>query len=603
MTIAAIQTRVSSSVSATGHFVSKNLGPISKSTMGKMALSAIAELSLSLVVANFTSSLAGRSFACIGRSPLLSSLSISSLLMGFSAVRTSVVAKTALTVMTLVVACGYADAFADQGEAFALAVGEQAGYIAGTIIGGYIGLCAAGADVRLWNAEEPSGCYSVSMLRYLAAGFLFDQVIRPPDYLILKIALIAPIKLSKLGCQTMAYTTPAWIPVATQAFHKKKGSANLIVPLLGEMLHNRFGLQDAAGMSRNISNLAVNSASRVSSSFPLFFRAVLFCDRQTVNLTEKLGSRLVPLILPYFNEGVKLVRPTLEAGLETLLRPALNQYGQAEKCLPVLIMESLRSYLQIVKQLDIKASDTAEYCKQLDLALNSQIQAPTLVDRLLLPTLENLFVKWADSIVNAKEGFDIGFCGFSLTSDQSPYLKQVLPIYLKYYFLHAFCNASKIDAMTPTDEQTFLLDLNYLFFSFNVRSNCPPWMTTLIYETFKTAINTVGIVLFPPEQTKVAPMQLNVVCDYAASSPIDEVEREYRNISVDEAKTIPLEPVSKRPDMPVDDLPPYDPTRASRRVWRFSRSSRVSQGVQLFGTWYASATQPSKRSSVEEAKA
>ncbi len=468
---------------------------ISNSLAGKVVKCAVAESAGAYVGEKVAKSICSHITARIGQS-IAPILGLGGAIVGGSYAIYSLAAKTsdatrfhftvvAATSVTLLLTFSF-DQLSDFGGSAGQILGDNFGSIAGTILAGYQGLSSAGSKATLWDSHNPWDSYSISMLRYLGTGALFDTCINSPSTPCAKIIIGLPRLITRTLLQTLAFSSNAFIPFIKSTFQARRLSKNTFTPLVVEIITTRFhGTKHSPSIKKEMAQKFVSTFDVLPS---LVEKGLKVCVENGIGLLIDNTHQYLTIALRSFHQYTQTLN-TSDA-----VRTAHNEFRE--------------SYLDSDLQ--------RETCKaKLLNAIKAEVQQhPGYTEQLFQATIElflnNIDIKeLSNKIISKIQELEVEVIGLSLLAEkQAPYLKDIIEIYLFHYLVFTLSNYKKLTAeLTPSEEQDILLDANNFVLFTYLDFVTPQFVASAIHQiaalaiksTFKTK-DLISTLMQQPEQ-------------------------------------------------------------------------------------------------------
>lgn len=200
------------------------------------------------------------------------------------------------------------------------------GRVLGTVLGGYAGLFLTGSPTLFFDNSNPWGCYSVSMIRYLEGGTLFNSIIATPQSAVSKALLKAPRAIICAITQTMAYNSSSTISFAKKCVVRRGVPNNTVVPFLAGTITDTFSGHSSIPLSRELTQKIIIPLHRFPTLIineKLFERIEGFVEALTSQVLKAVASQsdvIANVIARTFNDYIHVInsRTILAAHTEFL---------------------------------------------------------------------------------------------------------------------------------------------------------------------------------------------------------------------------------------------------------------------------------------------
>lgn len=362
-----------------------------------------------------------------------------------------------------------------QAEYFVQA-GAYAGRAVGNILGGYVGLTKlAGAKIDLVNRTRPSDSYAVNMLKFQAAGELFDAVIASSSIPYAAGLINLPRNAVKSVIQTLAYNSQSSLPLIRKCVREKRLSLSL--PQAVKMVCSRYSVENSRAF-------ASQAAGFVSKSI---FPAVM----------DKMGAILGDhLVAAQVKKGIGFMADHSDQVATALMR-GFVQYGDLVQAIhaefPDFSIDEEGDLVSIERKNAGASSKGAPLCldpKLLKKALKTKIPGAALLSPVFDRAMKSSIQEWSQALVAMIEGGEREIFGVEiLGKERAEVLREFLPIHLKYYLIFVLLNAPSLSrVLTLIEERDFFAAVNGAFFSIYTNSAQPHGLV----RCFREAVSLAG---------------------------------------------------------------------------------------------------------------
>lgn len=427
-----------------------------------------------------------------------------------------------ITTSTILCAVKFSNDIAEWGESTCFVVGRLAGEIAGTVFGGYLGLVLAGSPILFFDANHPWDSYSISTIRFLAAGILFDGVVVNPSTPFIAPLLRIPRQISRSTVQILAY------------------NSNTLVPAIHECVKHK-SLRTKPALS-TFAGFMVNS----------------YCGNSAASLSKKLSDSLLSIFIsisPIITEGLKNSIQAHNFVTLGLINQAQALIDRGGDLLTSLVVKSLLQYVDFLNSSKLikqkletfekslfNSSPNAETISGLTTTIFKEISQDSsllsIFRSAFLPLLQTNLSSWVDTCVLKIQEAEINLVGYPLLrKKQIIYLKTMLNIHLPCYLFFTLSKISELMNPLTTQEQSEILKiLNDMLYKHYVKLVCPPFIATTVHEatrlTLRCAFKTqkmISYLLMQAEQRSylsgsILP-QINYVPDFSNPDMTDEEDK------------------------------------------------------------------------------
>lgn len=478
-------TQIKSTVQKTKQF--------SNSVLGKVTIYAVAELAGSALGKNVGGNVVGQVVSRLGVHLVPYTLISAAFFgTGMAAIpKTSKVAKvffaisaTASLALLLTIPPHY---YRDYSKSIGFAVGESIGNVAGTILGGFGALYFAKSPVVLWDKENPWGSYSVSMIRFHSAGAVFDSIIATPTIPYIGSILSIPRTIVRSLTQTMAFSSNTVLPLAKECLQKRHISNKILAPFLVQLINDRFSSPNAPPVSKNMAQKLFSTLTKLSTVLERVLQVGVEHGMEKL-VCEKNVNFLVTAALRSLHRYTLILRDS------KAIKFAQKNFKES-----FTGSEFARHYYksQLIETISNAVKTHPSYSKQIVL----KIMESFLKD--------NRLQELSGIIVSKIQELEIEVIGVLLLKEnKASYLKQLVDIYLQYYFVFLIFNLEQFNKeLTPADEQEVILDLNNAIISTYIAYASPYIVSSVIngltegaLQTFFKMKNILNLILQPPEQ-------------------------------------------------------------------------------------------------------
>lgn len=412
-------------------------------------------------------------------------------------------ARVALPLIAAYLTSEYGESFIKMSSEFGSFAGEQTGWIAGMILGGYAARHALGA-LTCWRT------YSTSMLRHTGAGIAFDCMIVQPKGLS-ALFFILPRQIWKVGVQTVAFSAPDVVPFVKRRFSERTLNTKLVAPLLYQVLYNRFGTQKQVKLQEKLAESAIsftqNSTSRLVSYLPLHIslsmRFLYEHSPYSLNIMGGLQKTIVSIMTPV---------------VQDVLGKTKQNLGDMLQHAPTLILRTLKNYLELLQDKSsiclTKSPD--ENKRLLKLVLDQSITLNISLDLLFTIGIEKTIDGWAKTLIAKKNSFEKALVGVRLTTKLDDHLETLLPVYLEYYlrYMLQYRNEMKTE-LSPLEEETLLLEVNQIVLSGLNLSLDDHWILNPLHQFIGAIIQGYYHVAVPTEGIATMRAPIRTISNYS----------------------------------------------------------------------------------------
>lgn len=471
------------------------------SLLGKVIIFGVAEFVGSKIVESVSSPLLG-SLSSNALSYTVPALIIGSTLISAPRLIFSSAAKTSKaadyffalasilsTVLVLTVPINQLSEF---GESVGQTVGTYLGSTAGVILGGYAGLRLSGSKIIFWDSTKPLDSYAVSMVRYIAAGNLFNSVIATPSTPYVN-TILQPIR--QITCsivQTVAYSSNSLLPFIAQSFRTRVFSNKLLTPLLAELITNRFHCceKDSPSITKIMAQKTFSTFAVLPSIVERGLKIGL--DASVDSLINKTPS-FINITLRSLHEYSHLLSNSEE--VKAAHREFKQAYFDSSYKSLYQCQQERQQLINVIKGMVLKNSSFSE----------------KLVQSTLERILNDSGIKdLSTTMISKVQELEIEVVGIPrLSKSKAPFLKEIIDIYLVYFILFTLSNIRSLSMeLTPSEEQEIVIDANNFVISSYIRFIMPQFVASVIRHTTNTVINLsfkvrscVFSLLQQPEQT------------------------------------------------------------------------------------------------------
>ena len=342
----------------------------------------------------------------------------------------------------------------EKGSEFGLAAGGWTGEQIGMILGGYLGLKIAGADLAFLG-EDRINSYVISMIRFLAAGIGYDIFL---GYKLPVPILGLPRTCLRALIQTAAYNYPQVELYARKCIEEKTVSKMSFFPFLAEMIAN-------VGRGSHSNALVKNTAVSIATCIPFLH-----------SLFKKQLETLIRL-------GVQLGFTTISDNNEEIA---------------AIIIRSLHAYILLVKT-NIPIQRALKDPEQLKIVLHKEV-GTVLKDKSILfrGVIEALVndegVKEALEPMRGKiKQLEQEIFSFSIFQEKgSLYLKDAAAVHLHYYTIFAFLQWREFtEPVLPIEEEQMSLDFNAVICQSYLRYALWPNVTKVMQKISGLALHSL----------------------------------------------------------------------------------------------------------------
>ncbi len=319
--------------------------PFGKSILGRVAASVVAETTCAMVGSAIGGPLVGRVCQRLGPAGLV----CGTLAGAASSIRANRRDLLALAAAAAVLQITFSN---EERSAHFLALGEWAGRVIGTILGGYAGLKLAGSNIHLIDRITPTNSYSVNMIKFLGIGVAFDAIdVRVPVPFVAPIVKI-PLYLLKSVCQAAGYSSHLLAPMIRKSLRDKKLVPTL--PVAFRMICHKYCIDN----SFQIANKAAQFAS----------------------------SKMLPSI---FEKGLSLLK---DKALVPQIAATVEFLGSRSDLIANLTMRSFQKYMDLLKKVDpnnLKAS------------LQNEIPGAAAVSPIFDFAMRTTIIGWVEELIDS----------------------------------------------------------------------------------------------------------------------------------------------------------------------------------------------------------
>lgn len=364
-----------------------------------------------------------------------------------------------------------------------LQLGQYAGSTMGGILGGYAGLRKLiGCNVELINPTRPSDSYLVNMLKFQAAGEIFDAVIVRSSIPYARFLVNLPRNALKSVCQTLAYNSQVSIPLARKFFKDKKIS--ITIPLAVKMVCSRYCVENSNGMALRMTQMiskTILPKAMESVGGVIGYTVLVGPLRNGIDYLGDNSGRMISILMRGFNQYGRIIKEI---------------YGDT----PPWVVKEVDDLVKI-DTLDHKANDqmaAGDSFIGLDLdRLEKNLKdkmpgteiASSIIDQTLRPNLD----EWSNSLARMLQEMETEIFGTQILSEeQADFLRKCGPIYMKYYLIYIFLNAQKLDTeLTLIEERDFFEGINEAFFAIYAQSTRPSRVAQCLRRTTSFALESL----------------------------------------------------------------------------------------------------------------
>lgn len=353
-----------------------------------------------------------------------------------------------------------------QAEYFVQA-GEYAGRTVGTIVGGYVGLTKlAGAKIDLVNRTRPSDSYSVNMLKFQAAGEVFDAVIVRSSIPYAGALINLPRNAVKSVVQALAYNSQSSLPLLRKCLKEKRIA--LSIPQAVKLVCSRYSVESSGIWASQAAQLASKTI------FPSF--------------VQRMGSLMSERVFaPPLKNGIDFMAAHSGEFVSIFMR-GLTQYSDLVQSIrsdfPDLAVEDDEDLVAIHPLHDDRKNQGGASSARSHLVLDSvllkkalkmKIPGASLVSPLFDTVMKGSVQEWSEALIEMigdaeKEVFGVEMGGEGRTQ----FLQEFLPIHLKYFLIYVLLHSNRLGAeLTLLEERDFFEALNRAFFSVYTNGSQP----------------------------------------------------------------------------------------------------------------------------------
>lgn len=336
--------------------------------------------------------------------------------------------------------------------------GQWAGRMVGTIVGGYLGLKLINTQIPLVDRTNLANSYAVNMGKYLAAGLAFDLVEVSASIPYLNPVVKTIFSITKSISQAIAYNSQIALPFFRKCLREKKIVPT--APLALKMICNRYCIENSFRMSSQLTQVVSETIlpSIIRQNF------VAPSIRQSIEFLGNNSDMFARILMRSFTQYCKLLkRIQYEA-------PDISMSEDEDLVTISNEDDSKRNVNHTQKQVRLGIDPVL-----LKKCLKTKIAGAQILSPILGAALKQNFMEWSDLLIEIIRETEKDLIGTQLLDeDQAVRIKEILPIYLKYYLIYVLAHCQKFkQELTLIEEREFFETVNEAFFSIYTHSSSP----------------------------------------------------------------------------------------------------------------------------------
>lgn len=380
--------------------------------------------------------------------------------------------------------------FGNYGSALDL-VFQKIGAVAGTILGGYAGLWIVGSPTVFYDQQNPWNSYSVSSLRFLAVGMVFENAIVYPTMPLIGHCLRIPRAALRITLQNIAYNSNTLIPLVQESI-RERNFGKPRIPIIIHTAVNTYCGNNSKFLTQKFSKLSMRS----------IFPKIVYKQFHLIKCDNLLSSSLTSKVEPLLNSK-KIATKAISAfhGYMQILTK-LKKLADIHKNLQEAILKNKSESPKYKKQI------TEMICDKILLRKNATWESfvSSIIDYSWQTENARQLMKTLHQSIRQAE---IGLFGFSLINkQQSAYINEILEIHLKHYLIYLLLNYNELPELTQKEENESITALVNIVFSHYVDSLVPPFLAKASRKTINTGLHLtfklqelISVFFVQPEQS------------------------------------------------------------------------------------------------------